>query len=165
MVSNKPQEKPLLPLWPEVGKDILGLGKDATYSAAKKKQIPTIRLANKLFVPRAWIEQLGNVQGTASAAADEGHAAAWARRPPSYRPCALTRAQCGRHGPGIAGGSRSLATAVTAARASPSSTSIPCSRSSVRRVAHHVRTSAEGWVAKSPRKTLVNRTGKVVVIL
>ena len=61
MNANNPTKNPLLPLWPEVGKDILGLGKKTrTYSAAKKKQIPTIRLGNKLFVPRLWIEQLGS---------------------------------------------------------------------------------------------------------
>lgn len=60
-------DKPLLPLWPEVGKDILGLGKDATYSAAKKKQIPTIRLGNKLFVPRVWLDRLGTLGGDQAA--------------------------------------------------------------------------------------------------
>jgi hypothetical protein len=61
MEQNTPAAKPLLPLWPEVGRDILGIGKDATYSAAKKKQIPTIRLGNKLFVPRLWVDRLGTV--------------------------------------------------------------------------------------------------------
>jgi hypothetical protein len=63
MALRIPSDKLLLPLWPEVGREILGLGKDATYSAAKQKQIPTIKLANKLFVPRRWVEQIANSGG------------------------------------------------------------------------------------------------------
>jgi hypothetical protein len=51
-------ERPILPLWPDVGRNILGLGKDAAYSAAKKGQIPAIKLGNRLFVTRAALGRL-----------------------------------------------------------------------------------------------------------
>lgn len=44
-------------LWPETGR-ILGLGKNAVYAAAARKEIPTIRVGGRLLVPRAALEQL-----------------------------------------------------------------------------------------------------------
>lgn len=46
-----PQEVPTLDLWPETGRDILGIGRTLTYQEASAGRIPTIRLGNKLKVP------------------------------------------------------------------------------------------------------------------
>lgn len=52
------EERPTLPLWPDVGK-ILGLGRTATYEAAKNGLIPTIRLGPRsLVVPTAKLRAL-----------------------------------------------------------------------------------------------------------
>lgn len=44
-------------LWPETGR-ILGLGKNATYAAAERGEIPTIKIGGRLLVPREALEQL-----------------------------------------------------------------------------------------------------------
>jgi hypothetical protein len=40
-----------LPLWPDVGRDILHISRNATYDAAAKKLIPTIRIGKTIRVP------------------------------------------------------------------------------------------------------------------
>lgn len=42
----------MLSLWPETGR-LLGLGRNATYAAAERGDIPTIRIGKRLLVPRA----------------------------------------------------------------------------------------------------------------
>ena len=44
-------------LWPDTGQK-LGLGKTATYNAARKGEIPTIRIGNKFLVPKAALDRL-----------------------------------------------------------------------------------------------------------
>jgi hypothetical protein len=46
----------LLPLWPETG-NILGLCRNATYDAAARGDIKTIRFGRLLKVPTAWLKQ------------------------------------------------------------------------------------------------------------
>jgi hypothetical protein len=45
----------LLPLWPEVG-GILGLCRNATYDAAARGDIRTVRLGRLKRVPSAWLK-------------------------------------------------------------------------------------------------------------
>jgi hypothetical protein len=47
----------LLPLWPETGKNILGLSRGATYDAAARGDIKTIQLGRLKRVPTAWLKQ------------------------------------------------------------------------------------------------------------
>jgi hypothetical protein len=47
----------LLPLWPETGKDILGLSRGATYDAAARGDIKTVRFGRLKRVPTAWLRQ------------------------------------------------------------------------------------------------------------
>lgn len=42
--------KLVIPLWPDAGQAI-GLAKNATYAAARRGEIPTVRLGVKLLVP------------------------------------------------------------------------------------------------------------------
>lgn len=44
-------------LWPEVGQ-MLGLTKNGTYAAAKRGDIPTIRIGRLLKVPRAAFDRM-----------------------------------------------------------------------------------------------------------
>jgi len=53
----QPQDRPTLQLWPQVGK-ILGLGRAATYEAARRGDIPTIRFGRRLVVPTAALRRL-----------------------------------------------------------------------------------------------------------
>ena len=44
-------------LWPEAGHR-LGIGRAATYEAARNKQIPTIRIGRRILVPVAALERM-----------------------------------------------------------------------------------------------------------
>jgi len=48
----RPEESPTVPLWPDAGK-AYGLSRNGAYDAAKRGEIPTIRLGRKLVVPTA----------------------------------------------------------------------------------------------------------------
>jgi hypothetical protein len=48
-----------LNLWPDVGR-ALGIGRNATFKAAKAGQIPTIKIGKRILVPRAAFETLLN---------------------------------------------------------------------------------------------------------
>jgi hypothetical protein len=50
-------ERLVLDLWPETGR-ALGLGRAATYAAARRGEIPTLRFGRRLVVPRAALEEL-----------------------------------------------------------------------------------------------------------
>ena len=50
-------EQPTVPLWPTTGQ-ALGLGRSATYAAAERGEIPTIRLGGRIIVPTAALRQL-----------------------------------------------------------------------------------------------------------
>jgi hypothetical protein len=53
-VNKLLKEKAVFPLWPETGR-VLGLCRGATYAAAAKGDIKTIRLGRLLRVPTAWL--------------------------------------------------------------------------------------------------------------
>ena len=57
-------------LWPETGQ-VLGLGKNATYQAAKRGEIPVMRFGNRLLVPRVWLKQILGQVGPDLDEADE----------------------------------------------------------------------------------------------
>ncbi len=44
-------------LWPDAGRR-LGLGRAATYAAAARQQIPTLKIGRKLLVPVAALERM-----------------------------------------------------------------------------------------------------------
>jgi excisionase family DNA binding protein len=46
-----------IPVWPDAGR-LAGLGRDATYSAVRRGQIPVLRFGRKLRVPVAALERL-----------------------------------------------------------------------------------------------------------
>ena len=50
------ESRALLPLWPEVGKNILGLSRGATYDAALRGDIKTVRLGRLKRVPSVWLK-------------------------------------------------------------------------------------------------------------
>jgi excisionase family DNA binding protein len=50
-------ERATMPLWPDAGRR-LGIGRAATYQAAKRKEIPTIRIGRKILVPVAALERM-----------------------------------------------------------------------------------------------------------
>jgi excisionase family DNA binding protein len=53
-----PHHQPLvLPLWPDTGK-ALGLSRNATYDAAKRGEIPTIRFGKLIKVPTAALHRM-----------------------------------------------------------------------------------------------------------
>jgi hypothetical protein len=53
MSETKQDERPLVEPVPALGKRLLGLGKDASYEAARTGLIPTIRIGRKLLgLPR-----------------------------------------------------------------------------------------------------------------
>lgn len=52
-----PEEQPTVPLWPTAGR-ACGLQKSATYAAAARGEIPTIRLGGKLVSPTAALRRL-----------------------------------------------------------------------------------------------------------
>jgi hypothetical protein len=45
----------LLPLWPETGRDILGLSRGATYDAAARGDLKIVQLGRLKRVPSAWL--------------------------------------------------------------------------------------------------------------
>jgi hypothetical protein len=50
------ESRALLPLWPEVGKNILGLSRGGTYDAAQRGDIKTVRLGRLKRVPSVWLK-------------------------------------------------------------------------------------------------------------
>lgn len=52
-----PEVQPVMALWPDVGR-LLGLGRSATYAAAQRGEIPTLRIAGKVLVPTAQLRRL-----------------------------------------------------------------------------------------------------------
>ncbi len=43
---------------PEAGRVFLGIGRDASYEAAKRGEIPTIKIGGRVLVPIAALEKL-----------------------------------------------------------------------------------------------------------
>ena len=60
-------ENAVLPLWPETGKLVLGLSRGATYSAAERGEIKTIRFGRLKRVPTAWLRQKLGLDGPGAA--------------------------------------------------------------------------------------------------
>jgi hypothetical protein len=56
-VSEAPQPRRTIPLWPDAGMQ-LGLSRNGTYDAARRKEIPTLRFGKKLVVPIEAFERL-----------------------------------------------------------------------------------------------------------
>lgn len=52
-----PDERPTLSVWPETAA-ILGLSKGSAYDAAKRGEIPTIRIGRRLVVPTAALRRM-----------------------------------------------------------------------------------------------------------
>lgn len=52
------RDRAVLDLWPDVGRDILGIGRNQVYAAAANGEIPTIRIGKRILVPRAALEKL-----------------------------------------------------------------------------------------------------------
>jgi excisionase family DNA binding protein len=50
-------ERKTLNLWPDTA-NMLGLSRTTVYAAAKRGEIPTIRIGGKILVPRAALERL-----------------------------------------------------------------------------------------------------------
>lgn len=46
-----------MPVWPDVGR-ALGLGRNATYEAVARGDIPSVRIGKRILVPRAALEKL-----------------------------------------------------------------------------------------------------------
>lgn len=51
------EERPITPLWPDVGR-VLGLGRSATYAAAQRGEIPTLRIGGRRVVPTALLRRM-----------------------------------------------------------------------------------------------------------
>jgi hypothetical protein len=52
-----PEVQPTVPVWPTAGK-ALGLGRTASFAAAKRGEIPTIRVGGRLVVPTAALRRI-----------------------------------------------------------------------------------------------------------
>jgi len=52
-----PRAQPTLNLWPATGR-LLGLSRQATYDAANRGDIPTIRIGRRILVPTAALARL-----------------------------------------------------------------------------------------------------------
>jgi hypothetical protein len=55
-----------VPVWPTTGR-VLGLGKNATYDAVKRGDIPTIRIGSRIVVPTAPLKKLLGLETGAAA--------------------------------------------------------------------------------------------------
>jgi hypothetical protein len=58
-------EQPTMKLWPDVGRDILGLGRASTYGAAQRGEIPTLRIGARVVVPTARLRRMLGLDGDA----------------------------------------------------------------------------------------------------
>lgn len=48
-----------LPVWPDAGK-LLGLGRNSTYDAVARGEIPVLRFGRRIVVPRRALERMLN---------------------------------------------------------------------------------------------------------
>ncbi len=48
----------VLKLWPDVGRDILGIGRNQTYDAAHRGEIPTFKIGKRILVSRRALERM-----------------------------------------------------------------------------------------------------------
>jgi hypothetical protein len=56
-VVPDPEVQPTMPVWPDTG-EILGLSRQSAYGAARRGEIPTLRIGRRLVVPTAKLRQL-----------------------------------------------------------------------------------------------------------
>ena len=59
MADEKPIERMTIPVWPDAGQ-MLGLGRNATYDAVARGEIPVLRIGRRILVPRKALERLVN---------------------------------------------------------------------------------------------------------
>lgn len=52
-----PEKVPVMDLWPDTGK-ILRLSKESTYGAARRGEIPTLRIGRRIVVPVAPLRRM-----------------------------------------------------------------------------------------------------------
>jgi hypothetical protein len=57
MLIPRPEDRPTVPLWPDAGQ-ALGIGRSASYEAARRGEIPTIRLGARVVVPTAALRRM-----------------------------------------------------------------------------------------------------------
>jgi excisionase family DNA binding protein len=67
-MADEQIERLTIPVWPDAGK-ALGLGRNATYDAVARGEIPVIRFGRRIVVPKRALERM--VNGEAEAAALE----------------------------------------------------------------------------------------------
>jgi hypothetical protein len=65
-LEKKLRENVVLPLWPDVGQ-MLGLGKNATYDAAARGEIETLRFGHRKPVPTSWLRKKLGLDSTGTA--------------------------------------------------------------------------------------------------
>lgn len=59
MNDGKPIERMTVPVWPDAGQ-MLGLGRNATYDAVARGEIPVLRFGRRIVVPKKALERLVN---------------------------------------------------------------------------------------------------------
>jgi excisionase family DNA binding protein len=59
MSLERPIEPLTQPLWPDTGRQ-LGLGRNATYDAVARGEIPVIRFGRRIVVPKKALERMLN---------------------------------------------------------------------------------------------------------
>ena len=56
-MENETRNRPTMPV-PEAGKQYFGLGRNASYDAARRGQIPTIRIGSRIFAVVAALDRM-----------------------------------------------------------------------------------------------------------
>ena len=64
-IEDKLRNNVVLPLWPDTG-EILGLKRNATYTAAQRGEIETLRFGHLRRVPTAWLRKKLRLEPAAS---------------------------------------------------------------------------------------------------
>lgn len=61
-----PNDRPTISLWPDAG-EALGLGRSATYDAAARGEIPTLKIGSRRVVPTAALRRMLQLDGPSAA--------------------------------------------------------------------------------------------------
>ena len=56
-MDNETRKRPTMPV-PDAGKQYFGLGRNASYDAARRGQIPTIRIGSRIFAIVAALDRM-----------------------------------------------------------------------------------------------------------
>jgi excisionase family DNA binding protein len=67
MNDEKPIERLTVPVWPDAGQ-ALGLGRNATYDAVARGEIPVLRFGRRIVVPKRALERMVNGEKADAAA-------------------------------------------------------------------------------------------------